>query len=117
LPHECDAYCCNADEMREPETSPLPKQTKAGCEEVVPGDTRLGIGHKVAKVEASPCMGLDIVGSAVSPPVAEGVARGQICGLLIQRLEDVSLFHVVLFCSYKSININLIVYFSQALSL
>jgi hypothetical protein len=86
---ECDSCSCDADETRGPVTSSL----KAGGHlEIAPVDARLGGGHKVAQAKASPRQDLDIIGLAVSPPAAESIACGQICGLLIQRLEDVNSF-------------------------
>jgi hypothetical protein len=46
----------------------------------------------VIQTEASPIQDLDIVGLNASPRTIEGVAHGQICSLLIERLEDVRFY-------------------------
>jgi hypothetical protein len=59
---------------------------------ITPIDADLEAGDKVAQVEASPCPNLDVVDLPIRTSATKGVACDQICGLLIEWLEDVSLF-------------------------
>jgi hypothetical protein len=57
----------------------------------------LGSNPKAPRAGASFGQGLEVTDFAPGPHGKEGVARGQICSLLIERLEEVS-FHF--FCIF-----------------
>jgi hypothetical protein len=76
-------------------TSPLVSQPmaspKAVQPEANPEASRLEASPEAGKLGDSPRLDIGLVESAIGISSDEGISRGQISRLLVQRLEDVSL--------------------------
>jgi hypothetical protein len=87
---------CDADEMHVPVARLLAEPAKGdydtGSPGITPKNAEPEASPKATRTEASPSQDFDIVDLNVSPHANEGGTHTQICGLLIERLEDVSFF-------------------------
>jgi hypothetical protein len=79
----------NADETRAPVASPLAEPSK-GTSGVTPGVVEPHSGLDMVRTEVSTSRDLEVVGLNASSSPTEGVGHNQICGLLIERLQDIS---------------------------
>jgi hypothetical protein len=96
---EHNSYPRDVGDVPEPVASPLNEPVKGRCNDectrAIPKDMKPGVNPKAPRAEASFSQDLEVTGFTVGPRDTEDVARSEICGLLIEHLEDMNF---LLFC-------------------